>query len=151
MSFEAIEWNLGLKSYRFVADRKMLAGPAENPDNWCFCKDGNQTHCSPSGTCDISRCRYGAPAFISYPHFYLGDESLSEAVDGMKPDPAKHKMTLSIEPVCEHFPFVPFFLGMGMVSVGLQFAPWIICRLWSAKNCQLPNPTFQRLEMRIEF
>ena len=103
MSFEAVEWIQGMKSYRFVADRKMLAGPAENPDNWCFCKDGNVTECSPSGTCDISRCRYGAPAFISYPHFYLGDETLLEAVGGLMPDPKKHKMTLTIEPVQRMF------------------------------------------------
>ena len=41
----------------------------------------------------------GAPAYGSGPHFLSGAPFLSEAVDGLKPDPEKHVTFLNIEPL----------------------------------------------------
>lgn len=40
----------------------------------------------------------GAPAFASFPHFYLGDPSLLENIEGLKPDPEKHNSYIDIHP-----------------------------------------------------
>ena len=42
--------------------------------------------------------RFGAPAYMSFPHFYLSDPMYAEAVEGMKPDPEKHTSTIALEP-----------------------------------------------------
>ena len=42
--------------------------------------------------------RFGAPAFLSYPHFYLADSFYTDAIVGMKPNASEHQMTMSIEP-----------------------------------------------------
>lgn len=61
----------------------------------CYCPDGK---CPLSGVRDISVCK-GAPAFISFPHFYLADPSYRNAVEGMKPDPEKHAFRMTLEKV----------------------------------------------------
>jgi hypothetical protein len=38
----------------------------------------------------------GAPIMMSFPHFYLGDPSLLETVQGLKPDPKKHDGYLDV-------------------------------------------------------
>lgn len=42
--------------------------------------------------------RYGAPAFISLPHFYMADGSYTDAIEGMMPNSEKHKVEMVIEP-----------------------------------------------------
>lgn len=42
--------------------------------------------------------RFGAPAYMSFPHFYLADPIYTQAVDGMHPDPEKHATRLALEP-----------------------------------------------------
>ena len=41
----------------------------------------------------------GAPFMISFPHFYLGDPSLLEEVEGLNPDPEKHDFYLDVHEV----------------------------------------------------
>lgn len=40
----------------------------------------------------------GIPTFISFPHFYLGDDRLISAVKGLSPDANKHETYLLVEP-----------------------------------------------------
>lgn len=41
-----------------------------------------------------------SPVMISFPHFYLADPKLREAVEGMsEPDPEKHSFWLDVQPV----------------------------------------------------
>lgn len=42
--------------------------------------------------------RFGAPAFISFPHFYLADPSYREPIEGMHPNKSKHEFFVSLEP-----------------------------------------------------
>ncbi|XP_058819871.1 protein croquemort-like [Topomyia yanbarensis] len=50
------------------------------------------------GVLDVSRCKWGAPATVSYPHFYLADQTYRDAVDGMNPDKEQHEFVLALEP-----------------------------------------------------
>lgn len=63
----------------------------------CYCPNGD---CGPSGALNISSCKYGAPAFVSMPHFYLADPTYRNAITGMSPDREKHEISMVIEPVC---------------------------------------------------
>lgn len=67
------------------------------PSRRCYCPNGN---CGPSGALNISSCKYGAPAFVSMPHFLHADPSYIEAITGLLPDKEKHQMSMVIEPVC---------------------------------------------------
>ncbi|KAJ8669647.1 hypothetical protein QAD02_000906, partial [Eretmocerus hayati] len=60
----------------------------------CYCNG----ECTPMGLMNVSSCRYGAPGFISLPHFLNGDPSLVDAVVGIKPEKEKHGFDIILEP-----------------------------------------------------
>ncbi len=43
----------------------------------------------------------GFPIAVGYPHMYLADPSVRDAVEGFYPDPKIHKTEFLIEPVSE--------------------------------------------------
>ena len=43
----------------------------------------------------------GAPAFISFPHFYNADEVLLQAVDGLLPSSDRHAFAMELIPVSQ--------------------------------------------------
>ena len=53
-----------------------------------------------NGLLNVSTCKFDSPAYVSYPHFYLGDPVLVDqfAEGSLKPDPAKHESFISLEP-----------------------------------------------------
>ena len=61
----------------------------------CFC-DGE---CSPKGVVNITACRYGAPGFISLPHFFNGDPVLENQFEGLQPNEEDHNFYITLEPV----------------------------------------------------
>ncbi|XP_039429130.1 protein croquemort-like [Culex pipiens pallens] len=50
------------------------------------------------GTMDVSSCKLGAPATVSYPHYYLAHPSYREAVEGMTPSKSDHEFMMALEP-----------------------------------------------------
>lgn len=60
----------------------------------CYCSG----ECTPSGLINVTSCRYGAPVFISLPHFYKGDPSLKDQVEGLTPN-KDHSFFITLEPV----------------------------------------------------
>ena len=86
----------GITFYRYVGSKRMFANATDNPDNWCFCPKGE---CKPSGVVDSSVCRYGSPAFVSFPHFYNADPFYLEQVEGQNPQEDLHQFHIDMEPV----------------------------------------------------
>ncbi|XP_012526163.1 protein croquemort isoform X1 [Monomorium pharaonis] len=80
---------------KYIANKYMLDNGKSVPSRKCYCPNGN---CGPSGTLNISSCKYDAPAFVSMPHFYLADPSYRENITGMSPDENKHSLMLILEP-----------------------------------------------------
>ncbi|XP_011268792.1 protein croquemort isoform X3 [Camponotus floridanus] len=80
---------------KYIGDDKMLDNGEKVPSRQCYCPNGD---CGPSGTLNISSCKYGAPAFVSMPHFYLADPSYKNAISGLLPNPEKHQISIVIEP-----------------------------------------------------
>lgn len=50
------------------------------------------------GLQNISPCQYGAPVYVSNPHFYKTSPELLEAVEGLTPDKEKHESYIHIQP-----------------------------------------------------
>lgn len=84
----------GIEGKEFIGTDFLFDNGTKYPEQECF--RGDKIH--PSGVRDVSKCKQGAPAFISYPHFYLGDESYRKGVVGMRPNEAKHKFEINLEP-----------------------------------------------------
>jgi len=88
----------GVKFNRYAGTKKMFAIPDDNPDNWCFCP---KNKCPPkSGVLDSSVCRYGTPAFVSFPHFYAADDYyIDQFTNGsLNPDKEKHEFHVDLNP-----------------------------------------------------
>ena len=88
--------NYGVTSYRYAGTSRTFANTTENPDNWCFATGGQQ---NPSGIFNSSTCRFGAPVFVSFPHFYLADPCYGEQVVGLEPRQDLHEFHIDLEPV----------------------------------------------------
>ncbi|XP_018398324.1 PREDICTED: protein croquemort-like [Cyphomyrmex costatus] len=85
----------GITGNKYIGTKDMLDNGESVPSRRCFCSNGN---CEPSGTLNISSCKFGAPAFVSMPHFYLADPSYTENITGMSPDKQKHELLIILEP-----------------------------------------------------
>ena len=84
----------GISSYEFRADRLFFANASENPANTCF-----DSPDIPSGVFDASACRFGAPVFISLPHFYQADKFyLDKIQSGLAPIEGLHSTIFRVEP-----------------------------------------------------
>jgi len=89
----------GVKGLRWVADDSLFDNGEKYPEAECWCAD-TEENCPvlKAGVYDASECNYGAPAFVSFPHFYLADSSYLDAVDGLSPSRAEHESYIGLEP-----------------------------------------------------
>lgn len=69
---------------------------ASNPDNACY---DTPDYAAPRGLQNISPCQYGAPVYVSNPHFYRADPRLLADVDGLRPNKTLHDTFFKIQPV----------------------------------------------------
>jgi len=78
----------GVQGVRYEMTPEFFANRSDNPSNWCF--DGGREW--PSGVFNVSACRFGAPVFLSQPHFYQADPwYVSQLSQGsVNPDPERH-------------------------------------------------------------
>lgn len=86
----------GITGNKYIGTEYMFDNGKSVPSRRCYCYDGI---CEPSGTLNISSCKFGAPAFVSMPHFYLADPSYLMNIAGMSPDKEKHELRIVLEPV----------------------------------------------------
>ncbi|GFR17097.1 platelet glycoprotein 4 [Trichonephila clavata] len=83
----------GIKTLRFGMASNTFATGEENPYNKCYCEGSS---CR-SGIMPMN-CKKGAPYVISMPHFLEADQELVNAVEGVHPNPEKHKTYVDVEP-----------------------------------------------------
>lgn len=63
----------------------------------CYCPAGPP--CAPNGMFNVSLCQYDSPILLSFPHFYLADQSLRNAVEGISPpEKEKHQLFIDVQP-----------------------------------------------------
>lgn len=87
----------GIRGYRFELGKGLVDNGTIDVRNQCNC--GGQ--CVPQGALNVTACRYGAPAFVSYPHYLDADPYYTRSVRGMKPDPNHHRFYITLEPVSD--------------------------------------------------
>lgn len=85
----------GVQGYIWKADNRTFDNGENYEDMKCYCPRTGE--CPKYGVVSISECRFGAPVYVSYPHFYMADPSYLNAVTGLKPTKEKHEFTLSLE------------------------------------------------------
>ncbi|XP_063702565.1 protein croquemort-like [Culicoides brevitarsis] len=93
LKYETNVTKFDVSGIKWAGDESMLDGK----DCYCLaakCPDPLLKR----GVFNASTCQFGSPAFMSYPHFYLADESYRENVSGMKPNKTRHQMYVSLEP-----------------------------------------------------
>ncbi|KAF5287578.1 hypothetical protein FQA39_LY15855 [Lamprigera yunnana] len=83
----------GVTGIKFVGTNYTFDNGSKYPEQACYVHNN-----VPSGVRDLSRCQFNAPIFMSFPHFYLGDSSYTEAIKGLSPNKSKHEMSLTLEP-----------------------------------------------------
>lgn len=89
----------GLEGIRYIGSKRSFDNGTYFPEQNCFANPKNiSENYLPRGLRNSSKCRFGAPAFLSFPHFYLADENLLKDFNGLKPDPAKHQFSIELEP-----------------------------------------------------
>lgn len=85
-----------IDTLKFIVPEELFLNATLNPNNAAFCTK----KCYPTGILDISVCQkspISLPIFISAPHFYFGDKSLVENVNGLSPNKQEHETFLEIE------------------------------------------------------
>jgi scavenger receptor class B, member 1 len=89
----------GINGYKWVADDKVFDNGKKYPEMSCYCTS-NVESCPDllAGVFNASACKFGAPAFVSFPHFYLADKSYRSDIEGMNPNKEDHEFYVSMEP-----------------------------------------------------
>lgn len=88
----------GVPAYRFSPPEDVFASYEDKAENMCFCPHGPP--CAPAGFFNVSLCQLDSPVLLSFPHFYLANDSYRTAVEGISPpDPEKHALYLDVQPL----------------------------------------------------
>lgn len=85
----------GITGYKYRGGERTVDNGTFYPTYKCF-SSGESV---PSGLMNVSACRFGAPAFVSFPHFYAADPYYLNHVEGMIPSKDKHELYITLEPM----------------------------------------------------
>lgn len=85
----------GITGYKYRGDNKTVDNGSSYSENQCYSLGDSM----PSGVMNVSACRYGSPAFMSFPHFYAADSYYLDQVVGMNPSKEKHEFYITLEPM----------------------------------------------------
>lgn len=83
----------GIDADLYLLPRDVFGG--ENKDNECY---NEANYKAEDGLQNISPCQYGAPVFISNPHFYNSDPKFLKEVEGLNPQKELHETYFKIQP-----------------------------------------------------
>lgn len=85
----------GLNVYKYASTERTVDNGTEYNEYACFASTEEEL---PSGLMNVSACRFGAPVFVSLPHFYAADPYYLQLVDGLHPEKEKHEFQIAMEP-----------------------------------------------------
>ncbi|EFA05669.1 scavenger receptor protein [Tribolium castaneum] len=74
-----------IPAYRYTLPENVFDTPERTPSNQCYC-DLDLGECPLQGVFNATPCTFGAPIFMSFPHFHNADPALKEGVTGLNPD-----------------------------------------------------------------
>lgn len=131
----------GLSGLHYIGNNRTLDTGALFKEKECQCMG----ECQPTGSLNVSLCRFNAPIFISYPHFYLAHESYLNNIAGLKPDIDKHQLTLALEPMTG----IPLYAN-ARLQINLMVEPFEDIELFEKFTERMFLPTMwfnQRVEL----
>ena len=150
-----------IELYRYGLSSTFFKPINHNDDTKCFCVkrsyEEKQKFCKLSGVMDLSSCRK-KPIVLSTPHFYNGDPSLRNAVEGLSPSAANHDTFIDIEPITGLVLRVRRRLQVNVEMVahqGFEASQVLSDKLlihpfiWIEQNIIAPDESAQKLENRI--
>ncbi|KFB44704.1 AGAP008179-PA-like protein [Anopheles sinensis] len=90
----------GIKGLRWYGNDRVFDNGVHYEETACQCTAEDEASCPvlDNGAMDVSRCNFGAPATVSFPHFYLANESYLNAITGMEPNEEEHRFVMELEP-----------------------------------------------------
>ncbi|XP_058463026.1 protein croquemort-like [Malaya genurostris] len=99
LEFDGVYSSHGIDGYKWKGNERPFDNGHTYSETECQCT-ALATECPvfAAGVLDVSRCKSGAPATVSYPHFYLADPIYRQDVDGMEPNKEQHEFLLALEP-----------------------------------------------------
>lgn len=83
----------GFKTLHYSAD---LGDPSKDEDVKCLCLESEG--CMPKNVYNAGPCK-SVPIRISLPHFHDSDPRYLEMIEGVRPNPEKHRMTFNFDPM----------------------------------------------------
>ncbi|XP_026289526.1 protein croquemort isoform X2 [Frankliniella occidentalis] len=92
---EELVQKYGIEGVKFQGDAREFDNGTLHPEYKCYSYEGKTM---PSGVRDMSKCRYGAPAYVSFPHFLDADPWYTNSVDGLHPNRSIHEFFVNAEP-----------------------------------------------------
>ncbi|XP_075033057.1 scavenger receptor class B member 1 isoform X1 [Mixophyes fleayi] len=141
--YEREESYRGIPTYRYTAPNYLFANGTDYPPNDGFCP------CIASGVMNVSACRFNAPVFLSFPHFYNADPGFAEAVDGLHPSEKLHSLFLDLHPLTGIPMNVSIKMQLGLFTMGIQgimqtgkIKPVILPILWFSESGYLDGPVY---------
>ncbi|CAK1600590.1 unnamed protein product [Parnassius mnemosyne] len=75
----------GIEGMQYAANDSIFDNGYRYPRKACYCDEIRDENCLPSGALNVSSCRFGAPAFVTLPHFTGMDPYYANKIDGLKP------------------------------------------------------------------
>lgn len=88
----------GLSVYKYASTERSVDNGTAYSEYECFTSKRDELEELPSGLMNVSACRYGAPVFVSFPHFYAADPYYLDLVDGLEPEKEQHEFQITMEP-----------------------------------------------------
>ncbi|KAM4053303.1 scavenger receptor class B member 1 isoform 2-T3 [Anomaloglossus baeobatrachus] len=133
----------GIPTYRYSAPDYLFANGTDYPPNEGFCP------CLASGVMNVSSCRFNAPMFLSFPHFYNADPGFVEAVSGLHPSEKLHSLFLDLHPLtgipmnCSIKMQISLLtMGVSGITITGKIKPVILPILWFAESGYLDGPVY---------
>ncbi|XP_058057109.1 protein croquemort-like [Anopheles bellator] len=89
----------GIDGFRWIGNDRVFDNGVHYEETACQCT-AVEENCPvlDNGAMDVSECKFGAPATVSFPHFYLANDSYLAGITGMQPDPNEHRFEMELEP-----------------------------------------------------
>ncbi|XP_053673751.1 protein croquemort-like [Anopheles nili] len=97
--FEEVE-RFGIDGFRWIGNDRVFDNGVHYEETACQCTAEDESSCPvlDNGAMDVSRCKFSAPATVSFPHFYLANDSYLTGVSGMNPNAEEHRFEMELEP-----------------------------------------------------
>ncbi|KAM9329957.1 scavenger receptor class B member 1 [Gastrophryne carolinensis] len=141
--YEKEESFRGIPTYRYTAPDYLFANGTDYPPNEGFCP------CPSSGVMNVSSCRFNAPLFLSFPHFYKADPGYAAAVDGLHPSDELHSLFLDLHPLTGIPMNCSIKMQLSLYTFGVpgitqtgKIKPVILPILWFSESGYIDGPVY---------